>query len=200
MSLRAPWLSLTNNNHRLGSKSGRWVTKRNVPQVSDLAGQEVLVAAHFYFGYPQWQEQAFKMHYRANIVNLDFGQYLKPIGTVNEVRVLDYLRKHTNIPVPRVYSAWKASNRPNALCCVIMSKIPGETLQEAWPDMDKYQRDCVARRFRTLVETLMSKEQHCIFVTPSFCSFDGGPIKDPGLNPVWVGARLKQFSDATPRL
>lgn len=135
-----------------------------------------------------------KKHYRAKIVNLGFGQYLKTTATVNEARALDYLPKHTNIPVPRVYSAWKALNRPNALCYVIMSKIPGETLQEAWPDLDEYQRVCIVRRLRTFVETLNSSEQP-LHIRDTFCSFDGRPIKDPGLNPVWVGARLKHFLD-----
>lgn len=120
----------------------------------------------------------------SGIVNLGFGQYLKRVSSVNEAMVMRHLQTHTIIPVPKIYGAWNWSNGRKERCYLLMERVPGEDLRTAWPKLKKSQRMKIAHQIATVIRKLRNVPQ-----PPEFrgviCSFVGGRMDDPGLNPVW---------------
>jgi aminoglycoside phosphotransferase (APT) family kinase protein len=51
---------------------------------------------------------------------------------LHEADNMKFIRKHTSIPVPEVFDEYDTSDGRH---CIIMSRIPGTPLQEAWPKL-----------------------------------------------------------------
>jgi aminoglycoside phosphotransferase (APT) family kinase protein len=51
---------------------------------------------------------------------------------LHETNNMNFVRKHTSIPVPEVFDEYDTTDGRH---CIIMSYIPGTPLQEAWPNM-----------------------------------------------------------------
>ncbi|KAI9669809.1 MAG: hypothetical protein M1817_004550, partial [Caeruleum heppii] len=61
-------------------------------------------------------------------------------STASEAAVLQYVRDHTTIPVPKVL-AWSAdSSNPIGAEYIIMEKAPGVRLSEVWGNISKFDR------------------------------------------------------------
>lgn len=54
--------------------------------------------------------------------------------------LLDTLRANTSIPVPRVYDYYKSAEFEH----LILERLPGVTLQEAWPTLEVHEREKIA--------------------------------------------------------
>ncbi|CRG85537.1 hypothetical protein PISL3812_02589 [Talaromyces islandicus] len=57
-----------------------------------------------------------------------------------EKELLDILRANTSVPVPRVYNYYRSAEFEH----LILEKIPGVTLQEAWPTLKVHERQKIA--------------------------------------------------------
>ncbi|GAQ03979.1 hypothetical protein ALT_1300 [Aspergillus lentulus] len=57
------------------------------------------------------------------------------LTTASEVGVLEYIRKHTSIPVPRVLSWSSDSSNPVGAEYIVMEKAAGVPLFQRWADM-----------------------------------------------------------------
>ncbi|PYI02010.1 phosphotransferase enzyme family protein [Aspergillus sclerotiicarbonarius CBS 121057] len=62
------------------------------------------------------------------------------LTTASEVGVLEYVRKHTGIPVPRVLSWSSDSANPVGAEYIIMEKAAGVPLFQKWPDMAEIEK------------------------------------------------------------
>jgi aminoglycoside phosphotransferase (APT) family kinase protein len=65
--------------------------------------------------------------------------------TVDEVATLSYLREHTSIPVPRVIAHSSTSDNEVGCEWILMEKIPGVALADAWRDIDLETKSRVTR-------------------------------------------------------
>ncbi|KAF2718546.1 kinase-like protein [Polychaeton citri CBS 116435] len=59
-----------------------------------------------------------------------------------EARNIRYIQQHTTIPVPEIIHEWVEGDR----YYLIMKRIPGVTLEKAWPTMSDTDKECVAKQ------------------------------------------------------
>jgi aminoglycoside phosphotransferase len=57
-----------------------------------------------------------------------------------EVDNLNFVREHTSIPVPEVFDSYDIDGGGH---CIIMSRVPGITLHEAWPHLSNQSKLCI---------------------------------------------------------
>ena len=62
---------------------------------------------------------------------------------LHEADNMNFIRKHTSIPVPEVFDEYDTSDGRH---CIIMSRIPGTTLQEAWPTLSDESRSSIVEQ------------------------------------------------------
>lgn len=88
-----------------------------------------------------------------------------------EVTNLKYLASYPNIPAPKVLHDWVDSN---GRYFVLLERMQGQTLEQAWPSLSQYQKTAIADQvveFRKQLRTLTS---------PSIQNVDQSPCS-PGL-------------------
>ncbi|KAK9896718.1 hypothetical protein P389DRAFT_211413 [Cystobasidium minutum MCA 4210] len=126
---------------------------------------------------------------RPCVVNLGFGQILKAHSSYNEVMVLDWLRACSELPVPRVIGAYYRRGdytRPiteddPVHCCLIMERVPAETLHQAWDKMTSTDKSSILNQLERLISHLRSFKQPT-HIEGHVCSFIQGPMDEPALS------------------
>lgn len=78
------------------------------------------------------------------------------------------VRKHTSVPVPRVFNAYTVGN----IGFILMEKMPGRQLDECWEYLSDSSKGSIANQLRGYVQEWRSIEG------PFFGSVDGGPCMD----------------------
>jgi aminoglycoside phosphotransferase (APT) family kinase protein len=79
---------------------------------------------------------------RRCILLLEDGRIAKMGQTIlrQEADNLKFIREHTTIPVPEVFDSYDIEGGGH---CIIMSRVPGITLQEAWPQLSNESKSCI---------------------------------------------------------
>ena len=82
----------------------------------------------------------------------------------HEADNMNFIRKHTSIPVPEVFDEYDTSDGRH---CIIMSHIPGIPLQEAWLNMPDESRSSIIEQLIGYIHELRQlkgeKCQLCIW-------------------------------------
>ena len=79
---------------------------------------------------------------------------------LHEADNMNFIRKHTSIPVPEVFDEYDTSDGRH---CIIMSRIPGTTLQEAWPTLSDESRSSIVEQYSRAPTAKRRKCQLCIW-------------------------------------
>lgn len=58
-----------------------------------------------------------------------------------EANTMRFIRENTNIPIPEVYDAYTHDETGHV--CIVMERVEGQTLQEAWPSYDDADKETV---------------------------------------------------------
>lgn len=126
------------------------------------------------------------------VYNIGFGQTFKLDSTFNEVFALHFVRRHASIPAPKVLGAWwrpdeiqKTANGEiyGCPCYLLMTRMPGVTLGNAWPLMTDKDKVAVLRDLADYVLQLRN-----IPPPPNhedrISSITGSAMRDSGLT-IW---------------
>ncbi|KAF3921211.1 hypothetical protein ABW21_db0204116 [Orbilia brochopaga] len=98
--------------------------------------------------------------------NIGNGQYLKH-GTIvaveREAATLRFIKRSTSIPVPDVLKTWESGEEDTShgkqRGRLLMSEIPGEALNDAWPRMNEQARSTVIIELQKHLKELRSLPQ-----------------------------------------
>lgn len=74
----------------------------------------------------------------SNVILKDRGGSLP----TREVPNIQFVQEHTSIPVPGIIESWEEGDHT----LILMRRIPGEPLSEAWPKLSTEQRENIARQ------------------------------------------------------
>ncbi|KAH7329279.1 phosphotransferase enzyme family protein [Stachybotrys elegans] len=69
-----------------------------------------------------------------------------------EANTMKYIRQHTKIPVPEVYNAY--ADEETGHVRIVMERIEGETLQDAWDSYNDEEKETVAQQLRGYFDEL----------------------------------------------
>ncbi|KAK3899885.1 serine threonine kinase [Staphylotrichum tortipilum] len=93
---------------------------------------------------------------------------------LTEAATLQFVAKHTSVPVPRVHCAFVRKNR----AFIVMDRVLGVSLARAWKTLTDAERDTIFAQLRTLLQELRAlppppgaRIQSCV----------GGSMRDPRL-------------------
>ncbi|KAJ1963866.1 hypothetical protein GGI12_001793 [Dipsacomyces acuminosporus] len=105
----------------------------------------------------------------------------------NELRAMQYVAEHTNINIPKIYSAEETVDKYDTkVVQITMERINGVELSEALDTMDKTK---ILQNLKQAIQELRSIENpHESYV----CSVDGGQVKDYRIS--W-GSPVGPFND-----
>jgi hypothetical protein len=92
-------------------------------------------------------------------VNLPIEPRLK---TLSEVATLQWVRDNTRLPVPRVLAYNAARTYPVGYEWIIMEKLPGRTLADAWHDMSNGSKEKLVRQIATFFSDSFSHQRRGI--------------------------------------
>ncbi|EFY94564.1 aminoglycoside 3'-phosphotransferase/choline kinase domain protein [Metarhizium robertsii] len=87
-----------------------------------------------------------------------------------EANTMRFIRENTNIPVPEVYDAYTHDETGHV--CIVMERVEGQTLQEAWPSYDDADKETVVQQLRGYFNELRR------FKSPTISCTDGSPCDD----------------------
>lgn len=88
-----------------------------------------------------------------------------------EVKILNYLATHTDIPVPKVLRDWVDHD---GRYFVMTERIRGQTLEEAWPSLSKPQKVAIADQVvevRKQLRSVISPSIECVDHSPCYSHF-----------------------------
>ncbi|KAF1365031.1 hypothetical protein EJ07DRAFT_97957, partial [Lizonia empirigonia] len=130
----------------------QWVTEPDVSAITTIARRELQMPDDCSCSVHFLAKGAFNKVYTVRCngkdnfimrVSLPVQPRLK---TLSEHATIEYLRQHTNLPVPRVYSS--AANNDNKLGFewMIMERVPGTKLQEQWRYMSWMKKELLVRK------------------------------------------------------
>lgn len=96
-----------------------------------------------------------KLSEAPGLFKVDAGTVLKTGDATRmaEAAALRYIRKNTTIPVPEVYDAYMRADKPDC-GAILMEFIEGDTLTDAWADMDRAQKDSIIAQLKGYVDQL----------------------------------------------
>ena len=86
---------------------------------------------------------------------------------------MEYARRHTSIPIPAIRKVGLDDRSDDADGYILMERLPGIQLGEAWPDMSSEARSEAVRQLRSYMEQLHN-----------VCPSSGGG----GGDPEWIGS------------
>ncbi|DAA76881.1 TPA_exp: Uncharacterized protein A8136_7110 [Trichophyton benhamiae CBS 112371] len=87
------------------------------------------------------------------VKRLPFKRIIKFYSRPIELEALQYIQKHTTIPIPRVRKVYDYGGERQHM---VMDAIDGQTLDSAWPGMTDDQRENVVQEFTAYVQQLRS--------------------------------------------
>lgn len=93
---------------------------------------------------------------------------------------MKYIAKYSSTPVPHVLGAWRHPGKADFVW-LLMTWIPGQTLESAWPDIRKKQRKQLGQQLCRYVSEWRQIPQPPV-ISGVVGSFTGGPVDDPGLD------------------
>ncbi|THW64501.1 kinase-like protein [Aureobasidium pullulans] len=82
-----------------------------------------------------------------------------------------WVATHTGIRVPKIYALYEDSE--DEIKYIIMERLPGTTLEEAWPSMSNAQKDMVCQQLRDIMQELRALSS-----PGGYCSLDERPLPD----------------------
>lgn len=71
---------------------------------------------------------------------------------LTEATTMRFVAEHTSLPVPRVYCSFVHKNR----AYIVMERIKGKTIAEAWPELSTESRRRVLKQLKDMVDELRS--------------------------------------------
>ena len=96
-----------------------------------------------------------------------------------EVEAMDFVRRHTSIPIPAVFEVHVKQNDTSPSSWFSMNAIPGCPLMDAWPSMNETARRATQTDLRNYLQELRAVPPP----TPTYIgSCIGGPAYDHRLN------------------
>ncbi|KAJ9261748.1 hypothetical protein DTO280E4_8889 [Paecilomyces variotii] len=102
---------------------------------------------------------------------------------MSEAEALILLATKTNIPVPKVFSAYTIGD----IGFILMSKVEGEPLGSSWDNMSHEERQSIARQLNSYVLEWRK------LGAPFLGSVDGGPCEDIIFKHPWDYTSLKRY-------
>ncbi|KAF5244720.1 hypothetical protein FAUST_2237 [Fusarium austroamericanum] len=105
---------------------------------------------------------------RDNFV-MKYGVEVKPIEAQNML----YVAKHTSLVVPKVYAIYQGKVECGVITYILMQYMPGKTLKDLWPELDKTRKTSIAKTLRASFQQLRQL-QHPGY----FGDINGGPPLD----------------------
>jgi aminoglycoside phosphotransferase len=94
--------------------------------------------------------------------------------SLSEAATMQFIAKHTSIPVPRVYCAFAQQNQT----CIVMERLHGQPVEARWFQRSEESKAKILGHLREMVEEM----RH---ITPpadvGVANVDGGPLYDPRL-------------------
>ncbi|TKA64550.1 hypothetical protein B0A49_09936 [Cryomyces minteri] len=113
---------------------------------------------------------------------------------LSEAASLEFIRRHTSAPVPKVYCAFERHGQTY----IVMERIKGHKLADGWSERSEKSRTCILAQLRRILEEIRSiPSTHGSAVA----SVDGGSLYDmrlPGLGlgyPKQTPLRFGPFDD-----
>ena len=94
-----------------------------------------------------------------------------PQVNLSEASAMEFVAKHTSIPVPRVYCAFKHKNQSY----IVMERIHGEPLANGWYGRSKESREKILAQLKNMIEEMRR------IMPPDgigVANVDGGPLYD----------------------
>lgn len=105
-------------------------------------------------------------------------------GYPNEALTLEFIRRRTTIPVPRVHDCFTDAAYPDRMTQIIMDYVPGVELEKVWLTMTPEDQLCIIHQLRDYLKELRS-------LIPPAPGYVGGvygmPCRDPRIriNKTW---------------
>ncbi|GES64395.1 fungal specific transcription factor [Aspergillus terreus] len=87
-----------------------------------------------------------------------------------EVPNIKFVREHTSIPVPTVLESWEEGGH----ALILMERVPGEPLSQAWPKLSHDERDRIARQtadYLLQLRQLQSDKMQALDGRPLYSAF-----------------------------
>jgi hypothetical protein len=112
----------------------------------------------------------------------------------NEVATLDYIKRHTSIPVPAVIAYDSSSENALGFEWILMEKIPGITLRDIWTSLSDTSKVAVTCE---IAGYALQIRENCTFyeIGGLYHDVEGGFILGPIVNQfVFLGARRQLLS------
>lgn len=99
--------------------------------------------------------------------------------TLAEANALQFIGKHTSVPVPKVHHAFAYHGRTY----ILMERIRGETIANRWHALSDTSKSLIFSQLKGMVEEIRSVPSP----TNGVCNLEGGPIHDYRLpqTPSW---------------
>lgn len=86
------------------------------------------------------------------VFRIGFGKIVKLRCSRAELEAMDYVRRHTLIPIPRIHKTCGGGSEDSQ--DVIMQYVKGEPLDVAWKDMTKNAREAVCKELAGYIDQL----------------------------------------------
>lgn len=102
---------------------------------------------------------------------------------LEEGRTMMFIREQTGLPVPLVYALFRDCQTGKSY--IIMERIAGTNLQEAWPSLSLVQKDVVSAKLKNYLDRMRS-----IPSPKAYCSVGGKPLRDPLF---WTGDESRRL-------
>lgn len=91
---------------------------------------------------------------------------------LEEGRTMMFIREQTELPVPLVYALFRDCRTGKSY--IIMERIVGTNLQDAWPTLSRVQKDAVSTKIKNHLDRMRS-----IPSPKAYCSVSHNPLRDP---------------------
>lgn len=104
-------------------------------------------------------------------VGIDFViKYGKQVD-LEEGRIMLYVSKYTSAAVPKVYAFFQDSEQHKNY--IVMQRIAGQTLQEAWPSLTNAQKTSITTKLKAVFDELRRLPS-----PGAYCGLDNRPLPD----------------------
>ncbi|KIL64133.1 hypothetical protein M378DRAFT_178966 [Amanita muscaria Koide BX008] len=149
----------------------RWLSPPDVTAIESVARKHLRLSAGDHISATFFAEGAFNKLFAITVSNggstLGSPQYIfratAPVEpffkTAGEVATLSYLQEHTSIPVPRIIAHSSTSDNEVGCEWILMEKVPGVALADAWNDIDLETKSKVTRSVAGYVRQLRDLRQ-----------------------------------------
>jgi aminoglycoside phosphotransferase len=90
--------------------------------------------------------------------------------TLSEANTLQFIAKHTSIPIPKVHHAFTHHGKSY----ILMERVRGETIATRWPTLSEASKLSIFNQLKEIIKELRSVP----YQTGGISNLDGGPIHD----------------------